>query len=59
MLWKARAAGAPTPPLTSGPFVSYPMWQTTVIVGSLGGVFQELYERWRPSVTTTQQPPKE
>lgn len=55
--WKARAQAA-TPPLVSGPFVSYPMWQTSIICGSGFGVFQAIYEQWRPSVTTTA-PPKE
>ncbi len=39
--------------LTSGP-ASYPIWQTSIIVGSGLGVLQALYERWQASQT----PPK-
>lgn len=53
--WQAEQASSPPPdPPTSGAVVSYPAWQMTVTFGSGFGALQALYERWRPSHTTTQ-----
>jgi hypothetical protein len=54
--WSGSADAGETPPdpPTSGTLVSYPLWQTSVTVGSGLGALQALYERWRPSQTTTQ-----
>ena len=53
--WAGSAdAPAPPDPPTSGSQVSYPTWQTTITIGSGFGVLQAVYDRWRPSVTTTQ-----
>lgn len=50
--WSGSAT-APPAPIVSG-VASYPMWQTTITMGSGLGVFQMLYDRWRPQATTTQ-----
>lgn len=48
------AGSADAPAAATTTVVSYPTWMTTVTVGMGFGVLQALYERWRPSVTTTQ-----
>jgi hypothetical protein len=50
----AGSATAPAAPIVSGT-ASYPLWQTTITIGSWLGVFQVLYERWRPEQRTTTQ----
>lgn len=52
--WEDKQDGPPPDPPTSAGAVSYPTWQMTVTMGSGFGALQALYERWRPSQTTTQ-----
>ena len=48
------AGSADAPAAATETVVSYPRWMTTVTVGSGFGALQAVYERWRPTATTTQ-----